>query len=100
MQDIATLTGAAFISSDFGINIADASMEMLGHADKIVSKEDLTTIIGGGGNKEEIEKRIALIKAQMEEEESSRMKEKLNERLSKFAGGICVIYLPILPNPF
>ena len=91
LQDIATLTGAAFISSDFGINIADASMEMLGHADKIVSKEDLTTIIGGGGNKEEIVKSIALIKAQMEEEESSRMKEKLNERLSKFAGGICVI---------
>lgn len=91
LQDIATATGAVFVSQDFGIQVADVGLEMLGSAEKIVSTQDTTTIISGKGNPEEIKKRINSIKVLIENETNSRIKEKLQERLSKLSGGVCVL---------
>ena len=86
LQDIAILTGATVISEEVGRKLDSASMEDLGSATK-----ELTTIVDGGGNKEEIAARVAQIRAQIPETTSEFDKEKLQERLAKLAGGVAVI---------
>jgi chaperonin GroEL len=91
LQDIAIVTGASFISEDLGKKLENVDLADLGHAHKVISNKDTTTIVGGKGDKNEIEKRIAQIKAQIQKTDSEFDKEKLQERLGKLAGGVAVI---------
>ncbi|MBC5647025.1 chaperonin GroEL [Christensenella tenuis] len=91
LQDIATLTGGTVISEEVGIDLKEATMDMLGRAKQVKVDKDNTTIVEGMGKKEDIEGRIKSIKAQIEETTSDYDKEKLQERLAKLAGGVAVI---------
>jgi len=91
LQDICVLTGAELISDDLGRKLENVELTQLGQAHKVVSTKDITTIVDGKGDAEEIKKRIAQIKAQIEKTESDFDKEKLQERLGKLSGGIAVI---------
>ena len=91
LQDIAIVTGGQVISEEIGIKLENADLSMLGRAKKIrVSKEE-TTIVEGAGNPEEIRKRAAQIKRELEDSTSEYDKEKLQERLAKLVGGVAVI---------
>ena len=91
LQDIAVVTGAEFISEDVGRKLEGVDINALGRARRVVSDKDTTTIVGGEGDKEEINKRVAQIRSQLEKTESEFDKEKLQERLGKLAGGVAVI---------
>lgn len=91
LEDIAAITGGHVISEELGHKLDQVTIEMLGRAKKIVINKDDTTIIEGAGKKDEIKKRIAMIKRQIEETESDYDKEKLQERLAKLSGGVGVI---------
>ncbi len=91
LQDIATLTGATYISSDLGMQLKSVTIDDLGMADKVVSDKDNTTIVGGKGEQKNIESRITEIRKAIEESTSDYDKEKLQERLAKLAGGVGVI---------
>ncbi|MCX7589843.1 MAG: chaperonin GroEL [bacterium] len=91
LEDIAIITGANFISEDLGKKLENVELEDLGHASKVISTKDTTTIVDGKGEKEQIEKRIAQIKAQIQKTDSEFDREKLQERLGKLAGGVAVI---------
>lgn len=91
LQDIAILTGGQVISEELGRELKDATIDMLGSADTVRINKDQTVIVSGRGAKEEIENRVNVIKAQMEETTSEFDKEKLSERLAKLAGGVAVI---------
>ena len=91
LADIATLTGGQVITDDLGIDIKNSTQDMLGTAQKVNVTKDSTTIVEGAGSTEEIENRISVIKAQIEETDSSFDREKLQERLAKLAGGVAVI---------
>ncbi len=91
LQDIATLTGATVISEELGMDIKDATMEMLGKARQVKVDKENTTIVEGHGEDKEIKSRIKSIKSQIEETTSDYDKEKLQERLAKLAGGVAVI---------
>lgn len=91
LKDIAILTGATVISDEVGINLTDASFDMLGRAKSVKIQKENTIIVDGSGEKEEISQRIAQIKAQIAETTSDFDKEKLQERLAKLAGGVAVI---------
>ncbi len=91
LQDIAILTGGTVISSDFGYELKDATMDMLGHAKSVKVQKENTVIVDGEGDKSEIQARIAQIKKQIEETTSDFDREKLQERLAKLAGGVAVI---------
>ena len=91
MQDIATATGAVFISDDIGLNIDDADLDVLGTAEKIIISKDDTIIMGGAGDKEEITERVENIAASIETTSSEYDKEKLQERLGRLTGGVAVI---------
>ena len=93
LQDIAILTGGTVISEEQGRKLEDATMDDLGRAESITIDKDNTTIVGGAGNKEEIQGRIAQIKAQIENTTSDYDREKLQERLAKLAGGVAVLYI-------
>ncbi|MDK8276210.1 MAG: chaperonin GroEL [Peptoniphilus duerdenii] len=93
LQDIAILTGGQVISQDLGMDIKEATVDMLGHASKVRCEKELTVIVNGGGDKAELDKRIAQIKSQIEQTESEFDKEKLQERLAKLAGGVAVIHV-------
>ncbi len=91
LQDIAILTGGQVISSDLGMELKDATVDMLGHARQVkVTKED-TIIVDGGGDAHDIQDRIHQIRNQIANTESEYDKEKLNERLAKLSGGVAVI---------
>ena len=91
LQDIAILTGGQVISEELGFELKNVDVDMLGTARQVkVTKED-TIIVDGGGDSEEIKKRIAQIRAQIEETTSEFDKEKLQERLAKLSGGVAVI---------
>ena len=93
LEDIATLTGGTVISEDKGLKLDDATIDMLGVAEKVsIGKED-TTIVNGAGAKEDIEARISQIKAHIEGSDSDFEREKLQERLAKLAGGVAVLYV-------
>ena len=91
LQDIAVLTGGLVISEDLGIKLENATLDMLGHAKKVVITKDDTTIVDGAGKKADIEARVAQIKQQIEDTTSDYDREKLQERLAKLSGGIAVI---------
>ncbi len=91
LKDIAVLTGGTVISSELGLELKEATMDMLGKAKTVnVSKEN-TIIVGGAGAKADIDARVAQIRAQLEESTSEFDKEKLQERLAKLVGGVAVI---------
>jgi chaperonin GroEL len=91
LEDIAILTGGTAISEDLGIKLENVTLQMLGRAKKVVIEKENTTIVDGAGRKEEIDARVAQIKAQIEETTSDYDREKLQERLAKLAGGVAVI---------
>jgi len=91
LRDIAVLTGGTFISDEIGIKLENATLEMLGRADKVVVKKDETTIIEGHGDKKDIQERAALIKKEEERNTADYDKEKLRERLAKLQGGVGII---------
>ena len=91
LQDIAVLTGGQVITSDVGIELKDATIDMLGRARQVVVKKETTTIVDGAGAKEDIQARVHQIRAQLETTTSEFDKEKLQERLAKLAGGVAVI---------
>lgn len=91
LEDIAVLTGGTVISEDTGRNLESIEVEDLGRADKVWADKDNTRIIGGKGSKDAIDKRIALLKRQIEETDSDFDREKLQERLAKLSGGVAQI---------
>ena len=93
LEDIAILTGGVVISEEKGFKLEDATVDMLGTAEKITVDKENTTIVSGKGDKEQIEARVAQIKAQIEKTKSDYDREKLQERLAKLAGGVAVIYV-------
>ena len=91
LQDIAILTGGTVISSETGMELKEATVDMLGKARQVKVNKENTTIIDGAGDKAAIQARVAQIKAQIAETKSDYDKEKLQERLAKLAGGVAVI---------
>ena len=91
LEDIAVLTGGVVISEEKGLKLEQATLEMLGSADKVTITKDNTTIVDGNGDKSLIAERVAQIKAEMANTTSSYDKEKLQERLAKLSGGVCVL---------
>ncbi len=93
LQDIAILTGGVVISEEVGLKLENATVEMLGQADKVTVDKEKTTIVDGAGDKEAIQQRVATIKAQIEKTTSDYDREKLQERLAKLAGGVAVLHV-------
>ena len=93
LEDIAILTGGTVISEEKGFKLEDASLEMMGQAEKITVDKENTTIVSGKGDKDAIAARIAQIKSHIEKSTSDYDREKLQERLAKLAGGVAVIYV-------
>ena len=91
LQDIAILTGGQVISSELGMELKDATIDMLGTAHQVKVDKENTTIVEGAGDPSEIKARVASIRAQIEETTSDYDREKLQERLAKLAGGVAVI---------
>lgn len=93
LEDIAILTGGTVISEVKGMQLAQATIQDLGTAEKVTVNKDNTIIVNGAGSKDAIATRVAQIKAQIETTTSSYDKEKLQERLAKLAGGVAVLYI-------
>ncbi|MFI2742961.1 chaperonin GroEL [Zhouia sp. PK063] len=93
LEDIAILTGGTVISEERGFSLDNATVDMLGTAEKVNIDKDNTTIVNGAGNQEDIQSRVNQIKAQLETTTSEYDKEKLQERLAKLAGGVAVLYV-------
>ncbi|WEN70200.1 chaperonin GroEL [Staphylococcus sp. NRL 16/872] len=91
LEDLAILTGATVITDDLGLELKDASIDMLGSANKVEVTKDNTTVVDGDGDDNSIDARLSQIKAQIEETDSDFDREKLQERLAKLAGGVAVI---------
>lgn len=91
LEDLAILTGATVITDDLGLELKDASIDMLGTANKVEVTKDNTTVVDGDGDDNSIDARVNQIKAQIEETDSDFDREKLQERLAKLAGGVAVI---------
>ncbi|MCX6440345.1 MAG: chaperonin GroEL, partial [Actinobacteria bacterium] len=91
LQDIATLTGGQVISAEVGMKLDAATLEDLGRARRIVVSKDATTIVEGGGDKAAVASRVSELRKEIENSDSSWDKEKLQERVAKLAGGVCVI---------
>ena len=93
LQDIAILTGATVISEERGYTLENATLDMLGKAEKVTITKDNTTIVGGAGDKKAIDERTEFIRNQIEASTSDYDKEKLKERLGKLSGGVAVLYV-------
>ncbi|QOW11402.1 chaperonin GroEL [Kaistella flava (ex Peng et al. 2021)] len=93
LEDIAILTGGQVISEERGFTMENATLEMLGTAEKVTIDKDNTTLVNGGGDEAQIKGRVNQIKAQMETTTSDYDREKLQERLAKLAGGVAVLYV-------
>ncbi len=91
LEDVAIVTGAQFVSEDLGKKLESIELADLGHASRVVSDKDKTTIVGGNGDKKTIDDRVSQIKNQVKASDSEFDKEKLQERLGKLAGGVAVI---------
>ncbi|MFA6047204.1 MAG: chaperonin GroEL [Parcubacteria group bacterium] len=91
LEDIAILTGGKVLSEETGMKMKNVELNVLGHASKIISTKDSTTIVGGKGKKKDIEARVAQIKNQVDKSGSKYDKEKLQKRLAKLSGGVAVI---------
>ena len=93
LEDIAVLTGGTVVSEEKGMQLANATIDQLGRAEKITVNKENTTIVNGAGNKDAIAARVAQIKAQIEQTTSDYDREKLQERLAKLAGGVAVLHI-------
>ena len=93
LEDIAILTGGTVISEDRGFTLENATIEMLGTAEKVTIDKDNTTVVNGAGSSDDIKARVNQIKAQIEASTSDYDKEKLQERLAKLSGGVAVLYV-------
>jgi len=93
LEDIAVLTGGVVISEEKGLKLEQATIEMLGSAEKVTITKDNTTIVNGNGDKENIHERCEQIKAQIAATKSDYDREKLQERLAKLSGGVAVLYV-------
>ena len=93
LEDIAILTGGTVIAEERGFTLENATIDMLGRAERVAIDKDNTTIVNGAGKSEEIQARVGQIKAQIEVTTSDYDKEKLQERLAKLAGGVAVLYV-------
>ncbi|AEH01379.1 chaperonin GroEL [Lacinutrix sp. 5H-3-7-4] len=93
LEDIAILTGGTVISEERGFTLENATLEMLGTAERITIDKDNSTIVNGAGDKDMIKNRVNQIKSQIESTTSDYDKEKLQERLAKLAGGVAVLYV-------
>ena len=91
LQDIAVLTGGQLIAPEIGLKLDQAGLEVLGKARRVVITKDNTTIIDGAGSADDVAGRVAQIKAEIDRTDSDWDKEKLQERLAKLAGGVCVV---------
>lgn len=91
LQDMAILTGAQVVSDELGLKLESVDASVLGHAKKVIVSKDETTIVQGAGSKEDIDARVAQIRAEIENTDSDYDREKLQERLAKLAGGVAVI---------
>ncbi len=91
LEDIAILTGGTVITEDLGLQLGDTTIDQLGTSSRVTVTQDETVIVEGSGEKELIEQRVALLRSQAEETDSSFDKEKLQERIAKLAGGVAVI---------
>src|SRR5450756_1243646 len=91
LADIATLTGATLVSDDLGMKLESVGLEALGSARRIVVTKDNTTIVDGGGDPDAIKERIRQIQTEIESTDSDWDREKLQERLAKLSGGVCVL---------
>ena len=93
LEDIAILTGGVVISEEKGLKLEQATIEMLGTADKVTVTKDYTTVVNGAGNKDSIKERCEQIKDQIASTKSDYDREKLQERLAKLSGGVAVLYV-------
>ena len=93
LEDIAILTGGTVVSADKGMKLEDATIEVLGSAEKVVMNKETTTIVDGAGEKDAIASRIAMIRGGIEAAKSDYDREKLQERLAKLSGGVAVLYV-------
>ncbi len=93
LQDIAILTGGTVISEETGLTLDQATLEMLGEAERVTLTRDSATIVDGNGTKENISNRVSQIRSQIETTKSDYDREKLQERLAKLAGGVAVLYV-------
>jgi len=93
LQDIAVLTNGTVISEETGLKLENATLEMLGEAEKVTIDKENTTIVNGAGSKDAIEARTTQIKAQIKNTTSDYDREKLQERLARLAGGVAVLYI-------
>ncbi|HHU96287.1 MAG: chaperonin GroEL [Bacteroidota bacterium] len=93
LEDIAILTGGTVISEEKGLTLENATLDMLGSAEKVTIDKDTTTIVNGGGSKDAIDSRIGQIRIQIDKTTSDYDREKLQERLAKLAGGVAVLYV-------
>ena len=93
LEDIAILTGGKVISEEQGFKLENTTLDMLGRAEKINIDKDNTTIVNGAGKKNDIQGRVAHIKAQIDSTTSDYDKEKLQERLAKLSGGVAILYI-------
>ncbi len=91
LQDIATLTGAQVVAAEVGLKLDQVGLEVLGQARRVTVTKDDTTIVEGAGKPDEVEARVAQVKTEIENTDSDWDREKLQERLAKLAGGVCVI---------
>ncbi len=91
MQDIATLTGGQVVAPEVGLKLDQVGLDVLGTARRVVVTKDNTTIVEGGGEQAEVNGRVNQIKAEIEASDSDWDREKLQERLAKLAGGVCVV---------
>jgi chaperonin GroEL len=93
LEDIAILSGGTVITEDKGLTLENATLEMLGSAEKVTIDKENTTLVNGNGDKKNIEARVNQIKKQIENTTSDYDREKLQERLAKLAGGVAVLYI-------
>jgi chaperonin GroEL len=91
LQDLAILTGAQVVSPEIGLKLDQVGLEVLGRARRVVVTKDDTTVVEGAGSTEEVAGRVSQIRAEIERTDSDWDREKLQERLAKLAGGVCVI---------
>jgi chaperonin GroEL len=91
LQDLAVLTGAQVVAPEVGLKLDQVGVEVLGNARRITITKDDTTVVDGGGDKSAVEDRVRQIRAEIENSDSDWDREKLQERLAKLAGGVCVI---------
>jgi chaperonin GroEL len=91
LQDIAILTGGQVISAEVGLKLEQIDIELLGKARRVVITKDATTIVDGAGKKSDVSARVTEIRREIENADSDWDREKLQERVAKLAGGVCVI---------